>query len=263
MYNGLDEDFLALFHHQTFLQRFSWMSTAWEKDLREDVKKLKLSSKEKVAIFWREERGALEEKNLNFMNFSSYVSVQLIALENSEYKILDKSKLLHLNDIKTRTKQLLGSISEVKYMFHNLNRIIDLRESISISHGSEKVENSLKLLGVLGGVAAILAATFAGGIPISLRFIAIAVIIFAPLIYFIFNKRAAKLKRRRTRKYYLQTKILETKRGILTIEEQKHFIESEKSVGEAVKKEMVETYLDRLGYLQNEVKGYEDELRKI
>ncbi|MCK4576116.1 hypothetical protein KAU34_06890, partial [candidate division WOR-3 bacterium] len=261
LYDGLRKDMISLFHYQAFLDRFSEFVNGFNNDMENDLTELISSTKAGHEIIWQEKRQILETKSLYFMKFSSFISQRLPIFENAKYKVLDSEVLHKYAGIQRYTKQLLGGLSEIKYILNNLNRIIDIRDSLSLRHGTKRVEEGLKILGILGGLAAVLIALLTQELGIIAKFIVICAIVTLPVSYFLLQRQYSKRKKMLSRRHYIKSRIEALKKSMRLRKEEKSQIAENTSIeSESLKEEMKGIYEKAIEGLKDEIRKYEKEL---
>ncbi|MBA7595939.1 hypothetical protein ES703_02906 [subsurface metagenome] len=264
LYEGLKEDLLMFFHYRVFLNRFRLLGMGWQRDIEGDLTDLRLRSKEGHESLWQEKREILETKSLNFMRLSSFVSQRLADFENAEFRTCDSEKLMQYSNTKKYTKQLLGILNEVKYMLDNLNRMIDVRDSLSLRYGSRRVEEGLKILGILGGLAVILVALLSQGLNPFTKFGVIGTIVAIPALYFVFQSMYTISKKRKSRKHFLESKIKVLRKSIEMAEKEKEELTHDESIeGVRMKEELELIYGEQIRRLQDEINRNEEQLKGI
>ena len=264
VYEGLKEDLLKFFHYQIFLNRFRLLGMGWQRDIEGDLTDLRLRSKEGHESLWQEKREILETKSLNFMKLSSFVSQRLADFENAEFITCDSEKLMQYSKTKKYTKQLLGILSEVKYMLDNLNRMIDVRDSLSLRYGTRRVEEGLKILGILGGLAAILVASLSRGLSTFAKLGVIGTIVAIPGLYFAFQSMYSIRKKRKSKKHFLESKIKVLKKSMEMAEKEKRELANDESIeGIRMKEELKLICGEQIRRLQDEINRNEEQLNGI
>jgi len=231
-----------------FYDRYRNFTALWTQELKKDITTLREGIKIKGAIEWEWEQKELEIKKLNLLDFFTFYRTR-----DTLYSQLnipqDLQKLLKIDIYK---KNIEENIRAVQFMIEEIGKIVNEKQTGALTAQTKRVEYLLTMLGVLGGLAAILAALFSGNIGIVARVVIVSLLLLMPvgvasLEFFIRRKI-----RERSRRAYINTRVENLLREKMEIGKiLKAFKMGEEISG--AKAEIIEFYQRRIQEIEAEI----------
>ena len=172
-------------------------------EMKKDIAGLKQGLMIKGNVGWEWEIREFDLKRLNFLEYLPYYRLFDDAYSNV-YMPPELKSRFNINDLKTNTNINLDAI---QFTMTEIDRMVEEKQSVLIARRSKNLEYLLTVLGGLGGVGAILAALFAGGLMMVTRIIAILLLFFIPVIIVLFEYLVRKGVAKRSRQVYINTKL--------------------------------------------------------
>ena len=249
----LKEDMVSLCQKKAFLERHLLYCLAWETHLARDIHVLKTSTTEKSEIMWDEERDTLELKTLNFLEFVSFVDSRRPAVERQKCRMLNTERMEELLEFERYARSLSQGLARVEQLLAQLNRIIESRQALSVRRATERVEHLLSVLGVLGGVAAVLAVILAGGLSAWARAGAVAALLALPAVFLGAQRKYRALAEKKSKRYYAEAKVRRLRRELQELKQLIESVRADPSLDPALKQEVVRIYSAGLEDLEREL----------
>lgn len=178
-------------------------STIWLQEMQKDITGLKQGLMTKGNIGWEWEIQEFDIKRLNFLEYLPYYRSFDSGFSNL-YIPPELKNLFNINDFKVSVN---ANLNAIQFTITEIDRMVEEKQTASATRRTKNLEYLLTILGGLGGVAAILAALFAGGLKLETRIIAILLLLFIPLGIVLFEYLVRKGIAKRSREVYLNTKI--------------------------------------------------------
>jgi len=178
-------------------------TTTYLYEMKKDIAGLKQGLIIKGNVGWEWEIQEFDIKRLNFLEYLPYYRM-FDNIYSYSYIPTEIKSLFHLNDVKANINANLNSI---QFSMTEIDRMVEEKQAALATRRSKNLEYLLTVLGGLGGVGAILAALFAGGLKLETRIIAVLLLLFIPLFIVVFEYLVRKGITKRSREAYVNTKI--------------------------------------------------------
>lgn len=179
------------------------LSIKYLEEMRKDIDGLRQGLQIKGSVGWEWEIQELDIKRLNFLKYLSYYR----SFDNIYSNISIPSELESWYKINKFKANINFNLNAIQFTMTEIDRIVEEKQAALATRRSKNLEYLLTILGGLGGVAAILAALFAGGLKLETRIIAILLLLFIPLGIVLFEYLVRQGIAKRSREVYLKTKI--------------------------------------------------------
>lgn len=222
------------------------ISTIWLQEMEKDIAGLRHGFMTKGNIGWEWEIQEFDIKRLNFLKYLPY------------YRSLDNTflnlnlppgirNLFNINDFKTSVN---ANLNAIQFTITEIDRMVEEKQAASTTRRSKNLEYLITIIGGLGGMAAILAVFFAGGLKLESKIFAILLLILIPISVVIFEFLVRKSVARRSREVYIKTKI----NNLAKYKQQtENMLKSYQEQGAAVPEEFSQLLLARLKRTEKEI----------
>jgi len=179
------------------------LSLHYLNEMRKDIDGLLQGLQIKGSVGWEWEIQELDIKRLNFLKYLAYYR----SFDNTYSNVSVPPVLEDWYKINKYKGNVNFNLTAIQFTMTEIDRIVEEKQAALASRRSKNLEYMLTILGGLGGVAAILAALFAGGLKLETRIIAILLLFFIPLFVVLFEYLVRQGIANRSRDLYLNTKI--------------------------------------------------------
>jgi hypothetical protein len=179
------------------------LSVKYLQEMRKDIDGLLQGLQIKGSVGWEWEIQELDVKRLNFLKYLSFFR----SFDSTYSNFSMPAELETWYKINTLKSNINVNLDAVQFTMTEIDRIVEEKQAALAGRRSKNLEYILTLFGGLGGVAAILAALFAGGLKLETRIIAILLLLFIPLAIVLFEYLVRKGITKRSRDLYLDAKI--------------------------------------------------------
>lgn len=186
-----------------FYYEQSDLSVHYLKEMRKDIDGLLQGLQIKGSVGWEWEIQELDIKRLNYLKYLSYFR----SFDNTFSNVSMPLELKSWYKINKLNANINLNLNAIQFTMTEIDRMVEQKQAALATRRSKNLEYLLTMLGGLGGVGAILAALFAGGLKLETRIIAILLLLFIPLFIVLFEYLVRQGIARRSRKVYLNTKI--------------------------------------------------------
>jgi hypothetical protein len=186
-----------------FYYEQSDLSVKFLQEMRKDIDGLLQGFKVKGSVGWEWEIQELDIKRLNYLKYLSFFRSFDSIYSNFSMPV-ELTSWYKINKFKSNINVNLDA---VQFTITEIDRIVEEKQAVLASRRSKNLEYILTLFGGLGGVAAILAALFAGGLKLETRITAILLLLFIPLFIVLFECLVRRGVAKRSRNLYIDSKI--------------------------------------------------------
>jgi hypothetical protein len=232
-----------------FYYEQSDLSVKYLQEMRKDIDGLLQGLNIKGSIGWEWEIQEFDKKRLNFLKYLSYYR----SFDNVFSDVSIPPELKIWSNIKDLKANVNSNLNAIQFTMTEIDRMVEEKQAASVARRSKNLEYLLTVLGGLGGVGAILAALFAGGLKLETRIIAILLLLFIPLGIVLFEYLVRQGIAKRSRELYLKTKInnlIKSKQSyetiLKTLQEQDTVIPEEFSQIFLARKKRIEEEIENL-----------------
>lgn len=228
-------------------------------DMKKDIVGLKQGLKIKGSVGWEWEIQEFDIKRLNFLEYLAYYRFFDDAYSRVYIPFQLKAKF-DVNDIKT--VNITPNLDAVQFTITEIDRIVEEKQTALATRRTKNLEYLLTILGGLGGVAAIFAALFTGGLKPETRIIAILLLFFIPLTAVVFEYLVRKGIAKRSREAYLNTKIANLTKQKQSLEQWLRAMQTQGKTIPETKAEFSQTMTTQIKQMEKEIENLSNAKQK-